>query len=63
MQTAITTRKGLVQAGHKDRLTALPRVSLNDDYQDTRFVKVLMSGVPFALRDAVKRLTGRRAAA
>lgn len=63
MQTAVTTRKGLVQAGHKDRLTALPRVSLNGDYQDTRFVKVLMSGVPFALRDAVKRLTGRRAAA
>jgi peptidoglycan/xylan/chitin deacetylase (PgdA/CDA1 family) len=63
MQTAVTTRKGLVQAAHKDHLTALPRLSLNGDYQDTRFVKVLMSGVPFALRDAVKRLTGRRAAA
>ncbi len=61
--TAVTTRKGLIHAHHADRLTALPRVSLNGDYQDTRFVKVLMSGAPFALRDVVKRLTGTAAAA
>ena len=60
---AVTTRKGLVHARHKDRMTALPRVSLNGDYQDMRFVKVFMSGAPFALRDAVKRLTGAPAAA
>lgn len=63
MRTAVTTRKGLVHARHKNRLTALPRVSLNGDYQDTRFVKVMISGAPFALRDAVKRLTGAPAAA
>ena len=63
MQTAVTTRKGLIHTRHKNRLTALPRLSLNGDYQDTRFVKVLMSGAPFALRDAVKRLTGAPAAA
>ncbi len=61
--TAVTTRKGLIYARHQNRLTALPRVSLNGDYQDTRFVKVLMSGAPFALRDAAKRLLGAPAAA
>lgn len=61
--TAVTTRKGLVHARHLNRLTALPRVSLNGDYQDTRFVKVFMSGAPFALRDAAKRLFGAPAAA
>jgi peptidoglycan/xylan/chitin deacetylase (PgdA/CDA1 family) len=63
MQTAVTTRKGLIQTRHQNRLTALPRLSLNGDYQDTRFVRVLMSGAPFALRDAVKRLTGASEAA
>ncbi|MBA4131312.1 MAG: polysaccharide deacetylase [Hyphomicrobium sp.] len=61
--TAVTTRKGLIHARHQNRLTALPRVSLNGDYQDTRFVKVFMSGAPFALRDAAKRLFGATAAA
>lgn len=61
--TAVTTRKGLTHARHRNRLTALPRVSLNGDYQDTRFVKVFMSGAPFALRDAAKRLIGAPAAA
>lgn len=61
--TAVTTRKGLIHARHQHRLTALPRVSLNGDYQDTRFVKMFMSGAPFALRDAAKRLLGAPAAA
>jgi peptidoglycan/xylan/chitin deacetylase (PgdA/CDA1 family) len=55
MATAVTTRKGLVHSRHASRLTALPRVSLNGDYQDERLVKVLLSGMPFALRDAVRR--------
>ena len=61
--TAVTTRKGLIHPRHKNRLTSLPRVSLNGDYQDKRFVKVFMSGAPFALRDAAKRLLGAPAAA
>ncbi len=63
MLTGVTTRKGLVQSHHRADLMSLPRVSLNGDYQDTRFVKVLLSGAPFALRSAVKRLTGSHAAA
>ncbi|MDX2308530.1 MAG: polysaccharide deacetylase family protein [Hyphomicrobium sp.] len=62
LETAVTTRKGLVHARHARTPTALPRVSLNGDYQDSRYVKVLLSGVPFAFWDAVGRLRGRAAA-
>lgn len=59
IETAVTTRKGLIRTAHADAMTALPRLSLNGDYQDIRYVKVLLSGLPFALRDGVKTL-GRR---
>ncbi|MGQ0673226.1 MAG: polysaccharide deacetylase family protein [Hyphomicrobium sp.] len=59
--TAVTTRKGLITAAHATRLTALPRLSLNGDFQDERYLKVLLSGVPFALRDGVRRALGRAA--
>lgn len=49
--TAVTTRKGLIQPHHVDSLNALPRVSLNGDYQDPRYVKVLLSGAPFLFWD------------
>ncbi len=55
MATAVTTRKGLVHAAHAASLTALPRLSLNGDFQDERYVKVMLSGVPFALWNAVNR--------
>lgn len=56
LATAVTTRKGVVTPSA--RLSALPRVSLNGDYQKTRYVEVLMSGAPFVMLDA---LAGRRA--
>lgn len=56
IETAVTTRKGLIRSAHADAMTALPRLSLNGDYQDARYVKVLLSGLPFALRDGVKAL-------
>ncbi|HEU0059967.1 MAG TPA: hypothetical protein VFR19_08825 [Hyphomicrobiaceae bacterium] len=44
----MTTRKGLIQRRHASALTALPRVSLNGDYQHPRYVKVFLNGAPFA---------------
>jgi hypothetical protein len=61
MATAVTTRKGLIRRSHADRLTALPRVSLNGDYQDLRYLKVMLSGVPCALRDAAARMVNAAA--
>lgn len=58
LATAVTTRKGLIYPEHADALTALPRLSLNGDFQDIRYVKALLSGVPFALMNAVKRVSG-----
>ncbi len=55
LKTAVTTRKGLIHPRHAHELTALPRVSLNGDYQKQRYVKVLLSGAPFALLNMVQR--------
>jgi peptidoglycan/xylan/chitin deacetylase (PgdA/CDA1 family) len=55
LRTGVTTRKGLIHPRHACELTALPRVSLNGDYQKQRYVKVLLSGAPFALFNMVQR--------
>lgn len=55
-ETAVTTRKGMIHRHHANEMTALPRLSLNGDFQDIRMVRVLMSGAPFALLDAARRL-------
>jgi len=55
LKTGVTTRKGLIHARHASELTALPRVSLNGDYQKPRYVKVLLTGAPFALFNAMQR--------
>ena len=56
--TAVTTQKGLLNPEHAEALTALPRLSLNGDFQDIRYVKALLSGVPFALMNTLQRLSG-----
>jgi peptidoglycan/xylan/chitin deacetylase (PgdA/CDA1 family) len=58
LETAVTTQKGLLYPGHAQALTALPRLSLNGDYQDIRYVKALLSGVPFAVMNALQRISG-----
>ncbi len=58
LRTAVTTRKGLLHDHHTRELTALPRVALDGDYQGQRFIKVLLSGAPFAIRKAVRKPFG-----
>jgi peptidoglycan/xylan/chitin deacetylase (PgdA/CDA1 family) len=48
-RTGVTTRKGLLKRQHAAAPTALPRVSLNGDYQHPRYLKVFLTGAPFAL--------------
>ena len=48
-KTAVTTRKGMLFPAHSQHLTALPRVSLNGDYQSLTYTALYLSGAPFAL--------------
>lgn len=54
--TGVTTRKRLLRADDIDALMSLPRIALDGRLQKTRYVSVMLSGVPYALRS-------RRAAA
>lgn len=48
-KTAVTTRKGMLFPAHGRHLTALPRVSLNGEYQSLTYTALYLSGAPFAL--------------
>ena len=49
IQLAVTTRPGVLDATSLERPTALSRVSLNGHYQKRRYVKALLTGIPFRL--------------
>lgn len=54
--TAVTTRPGVLFAEHRDHLSALPRVSLNGDYQCRKYLDLYLTGAPFALWRRFRRV-------
>lgn len=54
LRTAVTTRPGGLYPGHVERMTALPRVSLNGLFQSQRYVDVFASGSLFSLSGRLK---------
>jgi len=55
-KTAVTTRPGMIFPESAGHLTALPRVSLNGNYQDTRILPVLTSGAATAMWNGFRRI-------
>jgi peptidoglycan/xylan/chitin deacetylase (PgdA/CDA1 family) len=55
-RTAVTTRPGMVFPESAAHLTALPRVSLNGNYQDARILPVLTSGAATAMWNGFRRV-------
>ncbi len=54
--SAVTTRPGLIHPAHADHPTALPRLSVNGNWQDLRDLEVLLSGAAFALWNRGRQL-------
>ena len=47
--SGVTTRPGLLFAGHRERLLSLPRVSVNGNFQSEAKLEILLSGLALAL--------------
>jgi peptidoglycan/xylan/chitin deacetylase (PgdA/CDA1 family) len=55
-KTAVTTRPGMIFPENAGHLMALPRVSLNGNYQDERIFPVLTSGAATAMWNGFRRI-------
>jgi peptidoglycan/xylan/chitin deacetylase (PgdA/CDA1 family) len=55
-KTAVTTRPGMIFPESAEHPTALPRVSLNGNFQDKRIVPVLTSGAATAMWNGFRRV-------
>jgi peptidoglycan/xylan/chitin deacetylase (PgdA/CDA1 family) len=55
-KTAVTTRPGMIFPESAEYPTALPRVSLNGNYQDERILPVLTSGAATAMWNGFRRI-------
>lgn len=57
VETAVTTHKDVIRTRHS--MTGLPRVSLNGDFQEARYLEAMLTGVPFLLFDAASAVLAR----
>lgn len=54
--SSVTTRPGMIFPQHATQMQALPRLSINGNWQSLDAVEILLSGVPFALWNLAKKV-------